>query len=80
MYVCTYYVRYIQDSYIGMLNKNSLAVKKCKANIVNGHKQPKTLISIKAKKILLLSSRLWDRSQSKHFYLGISLYKYIDVN
>ena len=33
-----------------MLNKNSLAVKKCEANQKQGYKRPKHLISRKAKK------------------------------
>ena len=39
-----------------MLNKNSLAVKKCEASIRshNGYKRPKTLISSKAKKLNIL--------------------------
>ena len=40
---------------IYMLNKNSLAVKKCEANQkLNGYKRPKPLISSKAKKLNIL--------------------------
>ena len=44
---------YIFTKSSDILNKNSLAVKKCEANQKQGYKQPKHLISRKAKKTKL---------------------------
>ena len=45
------------DTLLLMLNKNSLAVKKCKANQKShGYKQPKPLISSKDKKLNIYES------------------------
>ena len=56
MYVCTH-LQYV-CMYVRMLNKNTLGVKKCKANLKQHAKrqvQPKALISVEAKKLATLS-------------------------